>query len=96
MRVDAPGKRSRGGSAERRGEGQAFGPGSEARWRNCSALGENDYAYPLSQTDCLPLPDGRDAILLAVQGAFAKIRLCSEEAGCIDVYGDANSVIDAN
>src|SRR6266446_2593120 len=46
------------------------------------SLGRNDYAYPLSQADCLPVPEGRDVILLSVKRAVAKIRLCSEDAGC--------------
>lgn len=58
------------------------------------ALGNNDIGYALSQTDCLPVPEGRDAILLSVVGKLAKIRLCSSDAGCTDVYADAAMVLD--
>jgi uncharacterized protein len=59
-----------------------------------SALGNNDIGYALNQTDCLPVPEGRDAILLSVAGKLAKIRLCSSDAGCTDVYADAAMVLD--
>jgi uncharacterized protein YecT (DUF1311 family) len=59
------------------------------------ALEHNDYAYPLNQTDCLPVPEGREAALLSVEGKVAKVRLCSTDAGCTDVYADAGSVLNA-
>jgi len=60
------------------------------------ALARHDYASPLREPDCLPIPEGSDIILLSVQRNVAKIRLCSEEAGCTDVYADATSVIGAD
>jgi hypothetical protein len=57
------------------------------------ALQRNDIGFALSQTDCLPLPEGREANLLSLSGNVAKIRLCSEDAGCTDVYADASKVI---
>lgn len=57
------------------------------------ALARNDMSYPLSQSDCLPLVKGRAAELLALDGKIAKIRLCSPDAGCIEVYADAGSII---
>ena len=59
------------------------------------SLARHDYVSPLNATDCLPIPEGSNAILLAVQGNVARIRLCSVEAGCTDVYADASTVIDA-
>jgi uncharacterized protein YecT (DUF1311 family) len=58
------------------------------------SVARNDYTYALSQADCLPVPEGRHAILLSLKGDIAKIRLCSEEAGCTDVHVDASKVID--
>jgi hypothetical protein len=58
------------------------------------ALQRNDIGYALSQTDCLPVPAGREANLLSVAGNVAKIRLCSADAGCTEVYADASKVID--
>ena len=60
------------------------------------SLARHDYASPLREPDCLPIPEGSDIILLSVQRNVAKIRLCSEEAGCTDVYADATSVIGAD
>lgn len=57
------------------------------------ALARNDMSYPLSQSDCLPLVKGRAAELLALDGKVARIRLCSPDAGCIEVYADAGSII---
>ena len=54
-----------------------------------AALQRNDFNFPLNQDDCLPVPEGRAATLLALDGGVAKLRLCSVEAGCIDVYADA-------
>jgi uncharacterized protein len=58
------------------------------------ALAANDLDYPLNQPDCLPLIKGRQAQLIAMDGKFAKIRLCSPDAGCTEVYADARSLID--
>lgn len=60
------------------------------------ALARNDMSYPLSQSDCLPLVKGRAAQLLAVDGTVARIRLCSPDAGCIDLYADAGRIIRAS
>jgi uncharacterized protein len=57
------------------------------------ALARNDLAYPLNQPDCLPLVKGRAAQLIARDGKIAKIRLCSPDAGCIEVYTDAASIL---
>lgn len=57
------------------------------------ALARNDLAYPLNQPDCLPLVKGRAAQLIARDGGIAKIRLCSPDAGCIEVYADATSIL---
>jgi uncharacterized protein len=60
------------------------------------ALARNDMSYPLSQSDCLPLVKGRAAQLLAVAGTVARIRLCSPDAGCIDLYADVGRIIRAS
>jgi hypothetical protein len=60
-----------------------------------SSLAANDLAYPLSRPDCLPVPDGGKASLLSVNGDIAKIRMCTADVGCTDVYIDANAVLDA-
>jgi uncharacterized protein len=57
------------------------------------ALARNDMSYPLSQSDCLPLVKGRTAELLALDGRVARIRLCSPDAGCVEVYADAGSIM---
>ena len=59
-----------------------------------SSLAANDLAYPLSRPDCLPVPDGGKASLLSDSGRIAKIRMCTADVGCTDVYIDANSVLD--
>lgn len=64
--------------------------------RVLGALERNDIGYALSQTDCLPVPEGREASLLSVAGTVAKVRLCSTDAGCTDVYAAANMVLDPN
>jgi hypothetical protein len=56
------------------------------------ALARNDYSFPLSQSDCLPIPDGTDANVLSRAGNVVKVRLCSAEAGCTDVYVDAGQI----
>ncbi|HEV2301290.1 MAG TPA: hypothetical protein VGR91_06930, partial [Stellaceae bacterium] len=61
-----------------------------------SSLAANDLSYPLSRPDCLPVPDGGKANLLSVSGNIAKIRMCTADVGCTDVYIDANSVLDAD
>ena len=58
------------------------------------ALERNDIGYALSQTDCLPVPAGREANLLSVAGNVAKVKLCSADAGCTEVYADASKVVD--
>lgn len=60
------------------------------------ALAAADMNYPLSQSDCLPLVKGRTAQVLAVDGRIARIRLCSRDAGCIDLYADAGSILRAS
>ena len=60
-----------------------------------SSLAANDLSYPLSRPDCLPVPDGGTASLLSLSGKIAKIRMCTADVGCTDVYIDANSVLDA-
>jgi uncharacterized protein len=56
------------------------------------ALARNDYSFPLSQSDCLPIPDGTSANVLSRTGNIAKVRLCSSDAGCTDVYVDAREI----
>ena len=58
------------------------------------ALERNDIGFALAQTDCLPLPAGREASLLSVSGKVAKIKLCSEDAGCTEVYAEADKIVD--
>jgi uncharacterized protein YecT (DUF1311 family) len=60
-----------------------------------SSIAANDLSYPLSRPDCLPVPDGGKASLLSVSGDVAKIRMCTADVGCTDVYIDAKSVLDA-
>jgi uncharacterized protein YecT (DUF1311 family) len=57
-----------------------------------AALRRNDFSFPLNQDDCLPIPEGRQATLLALDGKVAKVRLCSPEAGCIEVFADAGAL----
>ncbi|HVH77263.1 MAG TPA: hypothetical protein VM755_20290 [Stellaceae bacterium] len=59
-----------------------------------SSIAANDLSYPLSRPDCLPVPDGGKASLLSVSGDIAKIRMCTADVGCTDVYIDAKSVLD--
>jgi uncharacterized protein YecT (DUF1311 family) len=54
-----------------------------------AALKRNDFSFPLNQNDCLPVPAGRVATLLGLDGKAAKVRLCSAAAGCVEVYTDA-------
>jgi len=58
------------------------------------ALDRNDIGFALAQTDCLPLPAGREASLISVSAGIAKIKLCSEDAGCTEVYAQANKIVD--
>lgn len=57
------------------------------------ALADNDMSYPLSQSDCLPLVQGRAVQVLTTTGKLARIRLCSADAGCIELYANAASII---
>lgn len=63
--------------------------------RVLASLSKNDFSYALSQPECLPVPDGRPARLLSVDGKVARVRLCSPATGCTDVYADASTVLDA-
>jgi uncharacterized protein len=56
------------------------------------ALAAKDLDYPLNQPDCLPLGKGRAVRLIARDGSIAKLRLCSPDAGCTEVYVDAGSI----
>ncbi|MGH7054405.1 MAG: hypothetical protein ACREFA_11380 [Stellaceae bacterium] len=57
------------------------------------ALAASDMSYPLSQSDCLPLVKGRAVQVLATDGRLARIRLCSKDAGCIELYANAASIM---
>lgn len=57
------------------------------------ALAAADMSYPLSQADCLPLVKGRAVQVLATNGGLAHIRVCSKDAGCIELYANAASII---
>jgi len=57
------------------------------------ALDQNDFGFPLSQDDCLPVPEGRLATLLSLDGTVARVRLCSPPAGCSDVFAAAAALI---
>lgn len=63
--------------------------------RVLASLAKNDFSYALSQPECLPVPDGRPARLLTVDGTVARVRLCSPATGCTDVYADASTVLDS-
>lgn len=56
------------------------------------ALARHDFSYPLNQPDCVPLAGGQGARVVSVNGKLAKLRLCSGNAGCIEVYADAASI----
>ena len=56
------------------------------------ALARNDYSFPLSQSDCLPIPDGTTANVLSRSGNIAKVRLCSSETGCTEIFVDAGEI----
>jgi uncharacterized protein len=57
------------------------------------ALAAKDLDYPLNQPDCLPLVKGRAVQVIAIDGKVAKLRLCSPDVGCTEVYADAGSIL---